>query len=79
MSQNRPLPNHDKDKKLLLLAMNAVAHYQEYVDTGEPMDLAAARASLDYPEMTEWLEEYIILLPLRRDNKTLLGALRDSA
>ncbi|KKN76141.1 hypothetical protein LCGC14_0373360 [marine sediment metagenome] len=59
------------DKRVLVFAMNAIVHLKEYIDSGEPLDLAAANGVLNGPEVRAWIEDNKILLPLRRDGKKL--------
>ena len=59
------------DERVLIFAMSAIVHLKEYIDTGEKMDLAAADSLLNGPEVRAWIEVNQIMLPLRRDGKTL--------
>lgn len=43
-------------------------HIQEGIDTGHPLDVAAAKALVDDPEVIDWLGSFAPgLLPERRD------------
>ena len=52
---------------------SAVVHYQEHIDTGEALDLGAARGCLDNPLVSQWIDDNEALLPLRRDGKGFYG------
>jgi hypothetical protein len=67
---------NDRDTAVVIAALCAAAHYQEYVDTLQPLDLGAAKDSIRLnPLVTEWIEENEIMLPLRRDGKTFLESI----
>lgn len=60
-----------KSERVLVFAMSAIVHLKEFIDTGEPMDLAAADGIINGPEMRAWIEDNQVMLPLRRDGKKL--------
>jgi len=68
----------DENERMLVQTMSAVSHLIEFLDTGEPVDLATAFAMLKTPDMTKWLEFNSVMLPLRRDRKSLLKRLAES-
>lgn len=55
----------------IVAAVSAVVHFDEYVDTGQPADLTAARSALLSPELQQWAKENKVLMPLRRDGKSV--------
>ena len=55
----------------MVIAMCAVVHLKEYIDTGEALDLVTADSLIGWPEMREWIEANQIMLPVRRDGKKL--------
>jgi hypothetical protein len=59
---------------VLIAACSALAHYQEYADTHHSLDRIAAESALDSPALRRWLKENAVLIPLRRDGKTMLEA-----
>ena len=56
--------------------LNMIVHLVEYIDTGEPLDIAAAKSSLNYPEVAEALEPGV-LLPVTRSGKSVAQMLED--
>ena len=54
---------------MLMHALSAVVHLREHIDTGEPLDLVAAKSSLSDPSLRSWVDESLVLLPVRRDGK----------
>ena len=63
----------DQEKVVLLVTINALSHMIEYCDTNEATDIHAAYSLMANSQpLKEWLTEYAILLPLRRDGRTLL-------
>ena len=48
---------------------SAVVHLQEHIDTGELLDLEAAKGNMAHPFVTRWLANNKVLLPVRRDGK----------
>jgi len=67
--------NHDK---ALLAAINAIAHLVEYIDTKEATDIHAAFSGMVHNEdLKGWLADNEILIPLRRDGRSLLERIED--
>lgn len=60
----------NKDR-VLIFAMSAIVHLQEFIDTGESADLDAALGLINGTELRAWIEDNEIMLPLRRDGKRL--------
>lgn len=65
----------NEEEQMLVMAVAAVVHLLEYIATGEDFDFAAARSNLLWPKLVEWYEENGVLLPARRDGKTMAEAL----
>jgi len=60
------------DQELMLMkALCAVAHLVEYIDTTEQFDFNSAMSNLNDPMLAQWVCENQVLLPVRRDGKTL--------
>jgi hypothetical protein len=55
---------------------SAIVHLLEYIETGHPSDLFAARGALSLPDVEARFNEMqkAALLPLRRDGKPPLSA-----
>jgi len=64
-----------KDQRMLMMALTAIAHYQEYIDTKEPHDLYAAIGVMQDADLQEWMNANAVLLPLRRDGKSVRKAI----
>jgi hypothetical protein len=60
-----------------LRLVNAVAHFIEHTDTGEATDIHAAMALLDSETLKTWLRENAVLIPLRRDGRSLVERIED--
>ncbi len=56
----------------LIAACSALLHYQEFVDTGITVDRIAAESALQSPPLRLWLHQNTVMVPERRDGKTLL-------
>jgi len=56
---------------MLMKALSAVQHLIEYIDTEHPFDLDAAVSVLNDPAVTAWIHSNAVLLPARRDGKSL--------
>ena len=70
----------DDDKAgLLLIAVNAIAHFIEHADTHESTDIHAAMALLkdETVGLKKWIEENGVLVPLRRDGRSLVERIED--
>jgi len=68
----------DQDKAALLIAINALFHMIEHTDTGEATDIHAAFSLMSHSEpLKEWLAENEVLIPLRRDGRSLLQRIED--
>ena len=63
--------NERTQTMILMSALSAAMHYQEYIDTGHEFDLVAARQALQNPDLKEWAEKNAALIPLRRDHKSI--------
>ena len=60
----------DAEAKVTLMLLSCVVHLAEHIDTGEPLDLAAATGNLNDPDVLAYLATVDrALLPCRRDNK----------
>jgi len=59
------------DTEIITALVSAVVHYQEYVDTGELLDIVAANSALYCMPLKQWLRHNHALVPLRRDGKTI--------
>jgi len=68
-----------KDQRMLMLALSSICHYQEFIDTKEPTDLFAAQHILADRDLKQWITNNKVLLPLRRDGKTLHEAMISNA
>ncbi len=57
------------DLEVMVVSLfSSVVHFQEYVDTAEPLDLVAAKSDLTTNLLLrDWAQENKVLLPLRRD------------
>ncbi len=62
-------------ERALIQAMNACVHYQEYIDTGESFDLDIAHICIKAPSLQRWLRKNAVLLPIRRDGKSVLESI----
>lgn len=60
---------------IIMSALSAAMHYQEYIDTGHEFDLIAARQALQNPDLKDWAKDNAALIPLRRDHKSIFEAL----
>lgn len=59
------------DTEIICALISAVVHYQEYIDTNEPVDLVAAKAALYSMPLKQWIKHNHVLMPMRRDGKPL--------
>jgi len=59
----------DDNEMIVVQLASAVIHLQEHIDTGEPLDFAAAESNLAHPLVESWMSENKALLPLRRDGR----------
>lgn len=59
------------DTDIICALVSAVVHYQEYLDTREPMDLEAAKGALYSLPLKQWLRHNHALIPVRRDRKPI--------
>lgn len=59
------------DTDIICALASAVMHYQEYIDTQEPMDLEAAKGALFSMPLKQWIRHNHALVPLRRDGKPI--------
>lgn len=57
------------DTEIICALVSAVVHYQEYLDTYEPMDLEAAKGALFTLPLKQWVRHNHVLIPVRRDGK----------
>lgn len=55
------------DTEIICALVSAVLHYQEYIDTGEPSDLHAAKGALFCMPLKQWIRHNHALVPVRRD------------
>jgi len=63
--------------QLLLAFAGAAVHYQEFIDSGESVDLLAAKTSLhSYPSVREWADRNAVMLPVRRDGRSMFDAIK---
>ncbi len=62
----------NEHEQMLMKALSAVTHLIEFMDTGHGLDLTAAWANLNDPELKAWMENNRVLLPLRRDHQSLV-------
>lgn len=68
----------DKTGPALLVAVNALQHMIEHHDTHEATDVHAAFSLMaNSSAFKEWLSENEILIPLRRDGRSLLERIED--
>jgi len=64
---------------LLMHALSACVHYQEYIDTKlqEPVDLMSAQTALSgNMALADWVRKNAVLLPVRRDGLKFLDVFR---
>jgi len=59
------------DTQIICALVSAVVHYQEYLDTREPMDLEAAKSALYSMPLKQWLRHNHALVPIKRDGDTI--------
>lgn len=59
------------DTEIICALVSAVVHYQEYLDTNEPMDLMAAKGALWSLPLKQWIRHNHALLPQRRDGGSI--------
>lgn len=59
------------DTDIICALASAVVHYQEYIDTDEPIDLQAAQTALWSLPLKQWIRHNHALLPLRRDGASI--------
>ncbi len=59
------------DTEIICALASAVVHYQEYIDTHDPMDLLSAQNSLWSMPLKQWVRHNYVLLPLRRDGESI--------
>jgi hypothetical protein len=67
-----------KDQRMLMKALSAIAHYQEYIDTNQPADLYAAIGVMQDTDLQKWVTDNAVMLPLRRDGKSLRKAILET-
>jgi hypothetical protein len=60
------------DTEIICALASAVLHYQEFLDTLEPVDLDAAKSALNTLPLKQWLRHNFVLVPVRRDGKRLV-------
>lgn len=66
----------EQEQAVIIVALNAIQHYQEYIDTGAEVDLLAARNLMANSScFMQYVEDSAVLLPLRRDGRTLAQCL----
>lgn len=59
------------DTEIICALVSAVVHYQEFLDTLDPVDLEAAKAALYSMPLKQWIRHNHVLLPIRRDGKPI--------
>ena len=56
------------DATLLIKLGSLLVHYEEFIETEEPLDMEAAQMLTDDPDVVEWRDQMnkLALLPLKR-------------
>ncbi len=63
-------------RSFMVYLLSACAHYQEFVDTGHPVDLMSAKdALLVSADLRQYCDDNPVLMPRRRDGKSFFEAL----